>query len=127
MTPVDTATPFASRPRVDVGRHVLVGSRCGACGTLSWPARAVCNRCGAQPLELADLPAVGRLLSFTRVWIPRPGLEPPYILGQVDLGHGARLFAHVRGLGEDARVPMPVRVAVPETGEGPIAFWFEPA
>ena len=118
--------PFASRPRVDAERRVLVGSRCAECGTLSWPARAICNRCGDASLELTDLPTEGTLLAYTTVWVARPGLEPPYVLGQVNLGRGARLFAHVRSLHEAEPVPVQVRLAVPAPGTEPIEFWFEP-
>lgn len=118
---------FAARARVDTAAGVLMGSRCPECETLSWPARAVCNRCGNQRLRMTSLPAIGRLLSYTRVWVPRPGLEPPYILGQVDLGHGARLFAHVRGLADGARVPMAVRLVVPAAGAESLDFWFAPS
>lgn len=123
-----TGVPLVkNRPRYDQAHATLVGSQCPACGTMSWPARAVCNRCGSPDLAAADLPQVGTLLSYTRVWVARQGMEIPYVLGQVRLGPGALLFAHVRGLSEGAAVPSEVRVVVPEQELGPVAFWFEPA
>jgi uncharacterized OB-fold protein len=116
------------RPRYNQERSTLVGSQCSACRTLSWPARAVCNRCGSPDVGIADLPQVGSLLSYTRVWVARQGMNIPYVLGQIRLGPGALLFAHVRGLDEGAIVPIDVRVVVPADNEpADVAFWFEPA
>jgi uncharacterized OB-fold protein len=114
------------RPRLDHGLQCLVGSRCGNCGALSWPARAVCNRCGSAAIEQARLARSGALLTYTQVWVQRPGLEPPYTLGQVQLDDGPLVFTHVRGLAEGSRVPLPVEVVVGEEGAVP-AFWVEPA
>ena len=71
------------------------------------------------------LPAEGTLLSFTTVWVPRPGLPAPYTLGQIEIGD-AMFFGHVRKLGPDAHVPSPVRVCVPAQDDGVPSFWFEP-
>ena len=112
------------RPRIEDG--VLVGSRCVNCGARSWPARAVCSRCGTDDLAAEPLPREAALRSYTAVRVARAGFEVPYVLGQVDFGGGAVVFGHVRGLEDDAVVPLPVRVVVPAE-EGPLAFWFEPA
>lgn len=116
------------RQRVDRAAGLLVGSGCPACGATSWPARAVCHRCGS-PMDLEKpLPKEGALLSFTKVWVPRPGLETPYTLGQIEILDSI-FFAHVRDLGADARVPMTVVLVVPAEADGPapVSFWFEPA
>jgi uncharacterized OB-fold protein len=113
------------RARLDRERQHLVGSRCADCGATSWPARAVCNRCGSAALEEAALSRTGALLTYTEVWIERPGLEPPYVLGQVDLDDGPLVFTHVRGLPGGSRVPLPVEVVIGEDGAMP-AFWVEP-
>lgn len=113
------------RPRLDRERQQLIGSRCAACGMTSWPARAVCNRCGSAALEQVALSRTGTLLTYTEVWVERPGLVPPYVLGQVDLDDGPLVFTHVRGLAPGTRVPLPVEVVVGEEGALP-AFWVEP-
>lgn len=118
--------PTGQRPRLDHGAGRLVGSRCQACGATSWPARAICNRCGAAAIEQLPLARTGTLLTYTEVWVRRPGLEPPYTLGQVHLDDGPLVFTHVRGLAEDSRVPLPVQIAIGEEGALP-AFWAEPA
>jgi len=113
------------RPRLDRERQCLVGSRCASCGATSWPTRAVCNRCGSAASEEACFARTGALLTYTEVWVERPGLDPPYVLGQVDLDDGPLIFTHVRGLAADSRVPLPVEVVVGERGVVP-PFWVEP-
>jgi uncharacterized OB-fold protein len=114
-----------SRPRVDRERGVLVGSHCNACGAIAWPSRALCQRCGGLTALDFALPRQGKLLSFAKVWVPRPGLETPYTLGQVELA-GAIFFGHVHELRGDARVPLTVRVVIPKDADGSLSFWFEP-
>jgi|GEM_PF-2309975 len=118
----------ARRRRLDRAAGLLIGSGCPVCAATSWPPRAVCHRCGS-PMDLERaLPREGALLSFTKVWVPRPGLEAPYTLGQIEILDSI-FFAHVRGLGAEARVPMTVALVVPgeEDEDEPVSFWFEPA
>jgi uncharacterized protein len=68
----------------------------------------------------------GSLLTCTTVWVPRPGLEPPYTLGQVKLTDGPLIFGHVRGLPRDAVMPTAVRLVVAEGEHDVPPFWFEP-
>ena len=118
-------TPTGMRPRLDRDADRLIGSRCQACGATSWPSRAVCQRCGSAAIEEIAMARTGTLLTHTEVWVRRPGLEPPYVLGQVDLDDGPLIFTHVRGLPEDARVPFPVQIVVGGEDAMP-AFWVEP-
>lgn len=114
------------RPRFSQEAGRLLGSRCTACGTCSWPARAVCHRCGAAEMEAAILSGEGTLITYTTVWVPRPGLEPPYVLGQIDLPEGVRVIGHVQGLSDSARVPLPVRLVMDEDENRVPPFYFEP-
>jgi uncharacterized OB-fold protein len=120
------AVPFAERPRMNRETGRLVGSKCANCGAVSWPARPVCQRCGdasAIELELSD---EGTLITFTEVWVPRTGLPSPYVLGQLDLVDGVRLFAHGRAVTSDMQVPMPVRLVLNEVPDVVPPFYFEP-
>jgi uncharacterized protein len=74
----------------------------------------------------APLAREGRLLSYTTVHVPRPGLEVPYTLGQIEIDD-VIFFGHVRDLEPSARVPLAVRVVVPPEREGALDFWFQPA
>jgi len=126
LTPALEATPTGERPRVDRAERRLVGSRCEDCRAVSWPMRAVCHGCGSADCVEVGLAREGSLLTFTTVWVPRPGLEPPYVLGQVKLPEGVRVFAHARGLTADHRVPLPVRLVLAEDEDAVPPFWFEP-
>jgi len=108
-----------------VGDGVLVGSRCTDCSARSWPARAVCARCGGDNMATEELPSTGDLLSYTAVWVARGPFAPPYVLGQVDFGDGATVFGHVRGLADGVAVPLTVGVVVAPPGDA-LDFWFEP-
>jgi uncharacterized protein len=126
LTAADSATPFLQRTRFDARAGVLVGSRCSECGARSWPARAACARCGSVAVSEAPLPREGSLVSYTIVWVARPGLSTPYVLGQADFGDGASVFAHVRGLAADVRVPIPVRAVISADESAVPRFWLTP-
>lgn len=127
LTRAELASSTNERARLNDATQALVGSRCSSCGAASWPPRAVCAPCGSDMTELEDLPTHGTLLSYTTVWIARDNLPAPYVLGRIDLGHGATLFAHVRGLAEDATVPSDVSVVLAPTADHVPRFWFEPS
>lgn len=115
----------SQRARVDIEQGVLIGSRCSVCNATSWPSRAICHRCGAPAMRETSFAPSGSLLSSTTVWVARPGLEPPYTLGQIKLADGPIVFGHVRGLSAGAEVPERVRLIVAMEGSMP-PFWFEP-
>ncbi len=114
------------RRRIDRERVCLIGSRCSQCDMTSWPQRAVCPRCGTAPMLEAAFSSTGTLLSYTTVWVPRSGIEPPYTLGQVHVKDGSLVFTHVRGLQDGVSVPLPVRMFVAEDPAAVPPFWFEP-
>ncbi len=114
------------RPRVSREDGCLVGSRCRACGAASWPSRAVCHRCGSPSTHETLLGPDGTLTSYTVVWVPRPGIEAPYTIGEVAVSGGVTVFAHVHGLPDGATVPLPGRIVVAAEERVP-PFWFEPA
>jgi len=88
----------------------------------------VCHACGSPTVLDVPLANEGILLSYTTVWVEREGITPPFVLGQVRLNDGTLLYSHVRGLVDDRKVPVPVRVVVSSrTDASPPAFWFEPA
>ena len=100
----------------------LVGSACTACGQRSWPGRSICQRCGEAKLIDIVLAREGRLITFTTVRVPRPGLNSPYVLGQVCLADGVRVFGHVRG-SASVTAGSEVRIVIGEDGDEP-PFWF---
>jgi uncharacterized OB-fold protein len=114
-----------ARPRFDRAVGLLVGSACDRCQATSWPARAVCHRCGHAPTTQAAFSASGTLLSFTTVWVSRPGVPAPFMLVQVKLDYGPVVVSHGRGLGPDLRTPAPVTLVLNDDPDAVPAFWFE--
>src|SRR6202045_3055942 len=68
----------------------LLGSRCRACESYTFPATTRCPHCYCSQLEVVSLPNVGRIYSFTISRIPAPGYvgPVPYGLGLVELEVG---------------------------------------
>ena len=58
------------------GEPQLVGSRCGACGIVTFPAQDSCPRCAATEMVEHFLPRRGRLWAWTTQDFPPP--SPPY-------------------------------------------------
>lgn len=116
--------PTRTRAKVDHSQGRLVGSRCRGCTATSWPPRARCERCGAETDTDFRMSDTGTLLSWTTVWVSRPGLSAPYQLGQAVID-GTVFFGHVRGVTPRHRVPLEITVKVGEPGSD-ILFWFEP-
>ncbi|MBS1676362.1 MAG: OB-fold domain-containing protein [Actinobacteria bacterium] len=120
LTPALDAELTGSRPRVDREAQALVGSRCSVCNTPSWPARAVCNRCGSAALRTEVFAGSGVLITHTTAHVPLAGLAAPYMLGQVQLdANGPLVFGLIEGLPPDADVPRSVRTVVSAEGAVP--------
>ena len=54
----------------------LIGSRCAACGIVTFPAQASCPRCPSTEMAEHLLPRRGRLWAWTTQEFPPP--SPPY-------------------------------------------------
>ena len=54
----------------------LIGSRCGACGIVTFPSQDSCPRCASTTMEEALLSRRGRLWAWTTQDFPPP--SPPY-------------------------------------------------
>jgi uncharacterized protein len=82
--------------RRDGGAVALLGSRCGACEAVRFPAADSCLRCGGTDVSVVRLPGSGVLWTFTVQGFrpkspPYAGTEPvdafvPYGVGYIDLG-----------------------------------------
>ena len=116
-TPVD-ATLFASLepPR-------LAGSRCAACGTVTFPASLSCPRCMAQGMAPHALPDRGTVWTWTvQSFAPKPPYVPPaggfrpFPVGYVDLGE-VLVEAHLLADAAQLRIGLPVRLTLEPTWE----------
>lgn len=126
LTTALDVTPTGARTRIDRVAGALVGGRCDECGATAWPSRSVCHRCGCPSMRETSFAAEGTLLTYTTVWVARPGLEPPYTIGQVKIPDGPVVFCHIRGLTDEGTVPLRVELVVDGDAAAVPPFWFEP-
>ena len=78
----------------------LIGSRCTACGIVTFPAQASCPRCPSTEMAEHLLPRQGRLWAWTTQEFPPPSPPyagptgddfVPYAVGYVELGDEVRV------------------------------------
>lgn len=88
FTPCTKVAQFAEH--LKEGR--LMGSRCGKCGTESFPPRADCPECMSGEFEFVPWEGKGRLLTFTRIDAAPTGFQDlaPYVVCLVELDRGGR-------------------------------------
>jgi uncharacterized protein len=95
--------------------------RCQACRWWLHPPRPVCPRCLSRDLEAEVTSGRGTVWSFTvnrYQWAP--GIEPPYVLAEVELDGqpGVRLLTSIVGCDcDDVTIGMPVRVRFERAGD----------
>ena len=82
------------------GRLVL--QRCRTCGTWQWGPEWTCHNCNSFDLTFEEVPQIGRIYSFERVWHPvHPALKEqgPYIVVLVEFPDhdGARMVGNLLG------------------------------
>jgi uncharacterized OB-fold protein len=73
MTPVPVAEGIFTWPSDD---PQLIGSRCAACGIVTFPPQDSCPRCASTGMKEQLLPRRGRLWAWTTQEFPPP--SPPY-------------------------------------------------
>jgi uncharacterized protein len=133
MTPTTVDdTLFAS---VDPPR--LAGSRCGNCGTVTFPVQSSCAKCTGSDMTTVELPDRGTLWTWTvqafepkaPYRVPASGFTP-YGVGYVDLGEvivESRLAGEPNGL----EIGLPMRLVLlpvwPDSSGGDVVTYaFEP-
>ena len=91
----------------------LVGSKCKACGHVSFPPRADCIECMSPDFEWLEYSCECTLHTFTVIHAAPTGFDDmvPYIIGIVDLPEGGRLLGWIQGIEKDEiEIGMPLRV-----------------
>lgn len=117
----DSRQHVSTSVRFDADAQALIGGRCVDCGSVTWPARLVCPRCGTADVEPIQLPRSGSVETWSRLWVPIEGIAPPYVLASVKLG-AVRVFGHLQGDPVDEG-DAEVEVRVDPDQHPP--FWFE--
>jgi uncharacterized OB-fold protein len=117
----------------------LIGSRCAACGIVTFPAQDACPRCASTGMAEHRLPRRGRLWAWTTQEFPPPA--PPYAgpsgdafaaygVGYVELADEVRVEARLTAT-EGLRAGMEMElVLVPfrtdDHGNEVVTFAFRP-
>jgi uncharacterized protein len=93
--------------------------RCQACGWWLHPPRPLCPRCVSRDLEVEVTSGRGTVWSFTvnrYKWTP--GLEPPYVIAEVELEEQAGLLLLTAIVDCDkVTIGMPVHVRFERAGD----------
>jgi uncharacterized OB-fold protein len=136
-------------PRVPVAEGVftwpseaprLIGSRCGACGIVTFPAQDSCPRCAATAMAQHLLPARGRLWAWTTQEFAPP--SPPYAgpagdafvpygVGYVELGDDVKVETRLT-VTDGLRIGMEMELVLfpfrtDADGNEVVSFAFRPA
>ena len=130
VTPVDAGL-FSS---LDPPR--LAAARCGACGTVVFPAASSCPRCSAGGMAPYALPDRGTVWTWTvqgfapkAPYVPPAGGFEPFPVGYVHLGD-VLVEAHLLAHPQELRIGLPVRLVLEPVwdadGAAVVTFAFEP-
>jgi len=81
----------------DTDPPALLGSRCGACGSVLFPRVDACAYCATDDPEPVELSRRGSLWAWTAVTAPPPGYEGaiPFGIGVVELPEGVRVISRL--------------------------------
>ena len=119
LTKTEEFVDILSKGKID-------GTVCKKCGAKFFPPRADCSVCFSNEMDWFEMPAKGKLETFTTAFYAPFGFEadPPYTMGVVDYGGGLKLFARLaKGLKpEDVKVGMEVTVRPLTYEDGQLSF-----
>ncbi|MCO6006477.1 OB-fold domain-containing protein [Actinoallomurus purpureus] len=120
------------RPQVDrdsvpwweaVRRHELLVQKCGGCGTLRFPPRAICGRCRARESGWVPIEGTGRVASWIvchQVFMRAFADEVPYAVLHVRLDDAEDLFMYgdlTEGDPAEVTAGMPVEAVFTDVDE----------
>lgn len=104
-------------------RYNLLGSKCGTCGTLDFPPRTICPKCGRKSLgkmEKVKLSGRGKVVTYTVVHDAPPDFDmmKPYVLAIIEMNEGVRLTSQIIDAEPDeVTIGMPVEACFRKLGE----------
>ena len=103
-------------------RYNLIGTKCGSCGTVDFPPRTICPKCGRRSfgrMLRIKLAGKGTVVTFTVIHDAPEAFElmKPYVLAIVELDEGARLTSQIIDVeNEEVKIGMRVEAAFRKLG-----------
>ncbi|MFH1647539.1 MAG: Zn-ribbon domain-containing OB-fold protein [Chloroflexota bacterium] len=73
----------------------FLGLKCNQCGGYTVPPQKVCFECHSEDMEVVELSRNGEVRSFTVIYTPAEGFQPPYIVGLIELEEGPWVTANI--------------------------------
>jgi uncharacterized OB-fold protein len=75
----------------------MIGNKCEKCQTQFFPPVNICRGCKSIDLKQVEMPAIGKVLSYTLQKESVAGFEEqePMIFGLIELSNGVRLVAQI--------------------------------
>ena len=107
----------------------FVTTRCGDCGTVSFPPQSDCPKCMGGKTEWVDLGTDAELVTYTYVQVtPTSFVESdPYLVGIGRLSQGLKVLAWVEGTTLEKLSPgMRMRLEARESADGSSYYVFVP-
>jgi uncharacterized protein len=104
----------------------IEGTVCKKCATKFFPPRSDCSTCFSKDMDWFEMPAKGKLETFTTALYAPFGFEadPPYTMGVVLFDDGMKLFARLAKdiPAEEVKVGMAVTVRPLAYEDGQMSF-----
>ena len=79
----------------------FMGLKCRNCGVFTFPPKAVCESCGSQGFEPAEITGKGVVRTFTVIRVAPDHFTPPYIVTLVELEQGPWVLGNLLSLSPD--------------------------
>jgi len=111
-------------------KNQIPATKCGKCGTVSFPPRADCPKCRSNAAEWIQIDGHAKLVTFTTVHFAPPQFQQntPYMLGVAELAKGLRVFAPISSeVGQDGLKPGMKLVLKPVKAGGGVYYELGPS
>ena len=86
-----------------INQGKLSGGKCKKCGKVHLPPRPLCDNCYSKEFEWTEIPARGKLLTYTIIYIAPTQFQSlaPYAMGIVQLENGLKLPGMIKGVAQE--------------------------
>lgn len=104
-------------------RYNLIGTKCGNCGEVDFPPRAVCPDCGRKSIgkmERLQLKGKGTVITYTVIHDAPEQFEimKPYVMAIVEMDEGVRLTSQLLDVKpENVKIGMRVQATFRRLGQ----------